>query len=48
MEISGVKWLNSPNEHIVTKNSDNQYYHDFEIEVDAKGQLELNRLFAGA
>ena len=48
IEITGVKFRNSPLLHVHIKDYDGGYFHDFEIEVDARGQLELNRLFTGA
>jgi len=48
IEITGVKWMNAPHFHIKIDDYDGGYFHDFEIEADAKGQLELNRLFHGA
>ena len=41
IEMTGVKWMNSPYWHIQIKDYDGGYFHDFEVEVDAKGQLEL-------
>ncbi len=37
IEVTGVKWVNSPSFHIYARTTDTSHYHDFEIEVDAKG-----------
>ena len=47
IEISGVRWINSPSFHFELKDTENMHLHDFEIWVDHKGQLELGKLFYG-
>ena len=47
IEITGVKWINSPMYHLEINDFDGGYFHDFEIFVDSWGQLELKRLFMG-
>ena len=48
LEFTGVRWINSPNFHLDVKDFDGAWFHDFEIWVDAYGQLELDRLFMGS
>jgi len=48
IEMTGVRWMNSPCFHIMINDFDTGYFHDFEIHVDSKGQLELNHLFGGS
>ena len=47
IEVTGVRWINSPFFHMHIQDFENGYFHDFEIWVDAKGQLELDRLLLG-
>lgn len=47
LEFTGVRWTNSPYYHMDIRDFDGAYFHDFEIYVDAYGQLELDRLFLG-
>ena len=47
IEVSGVRWINSPYYHIDIRDFDGGYFHDFEIWVDTKGQLELDHLLVG-
>lgn len=46
IEMAGVRYLNSPYYHIGVTDFDGGYFHDFEIFVNVKGQLELGKLFA--
>merc|ERR1711920_815034 len=39
--------LNSPYYHMYLLDIDNAYFHDFEIEVDIFGQLNLDQFFMG-
>lgn len=41
IEFIGVKWINFASYHIWTRKIDDCYFHDFEIWVDAYGQIEL-------
>lgn len=47
IEMRDLYFHNSPYYHIVYKDCENLYSHDFEIYVDIVGQLELHRLFGG-
>ena len=47
LEFTGVRWTNSPYFHMEIKDIDGAYLHDFEIYVDAYGQLELDKLLLG-
>jgi len=47
IEFTGVRWMNSPNFHLLIEDFDTAWFHDFEIYVDSYGQLELKRLFMG-
>ena len=47
IEISGVKFMNSPRFHIKLRDMDGVYCHDFEIYTDTKGQENLNQLLGG-
>ena len=47
IEMSGIRWINSPKFHMELKDIDTLHLHDFEIWVDHKGQLELGKLFLG-
>lgn len=44
LEVTGVKWINSPKFHIYARSTDDFHCHDCEIEIEAKGKLELNRV----
>lgn len=44
VEFSGIKLINSPYYHIFAKDIDSFWFHDFEIEVDIMGQLNLDKL----
>lgn len=48
LEFTGVRWINSPMFHLDIHDFDGGWFHDFEIWVDAYGQLELDRLFMGS
>jgi len=41
LEMTGVFVTNSPRYHIVLYDSENIYFHDFDIYVDIMGQLSL-------
>jgi len=41
LDFSGIKLLNSPHFHLSAKDIDQAYFHDFEIEVDIMGQLNI-------
>ena len=47
LEFTGVRWINSPFYHMWVSDFDGAHFHDFEIYVDAKGQLELDKLLLG-
>lgn len=47
LEFTGVRWINAPFYHMHILDFDGAYFHDFEIYVDAYGQLELDKLFLG-
>jgi polygalacturonase len=47
LEFTGIRWVNSPKQHLNVKDASDIYFHDFEIVVDLKGQLEIGRLFFG-
>lgn len=47
LEFTGVRWINSPYYHLDIQDFDGAYFHDFEIYVDAYGQLELDKLLLG-
>ena len=47
LEFTGVRWINSPYYHMWVSDFDGAHFHDFEIYVDAKGQLELDKLLLG-
>ena len=44
LEFTGIRWLNSPKQHLNIKDVDTMHLHDFEIHVDYKGILELGKL----
>jgi len=44
VEFTGVKWMNSPEYHLNTRDIDSFWFHDFEIYVDVWGQLNLGKL----
>jgi len=37
LEFTGVTWKNSPMYHMNIRDFDGAYFHDFNIEVNAKG-----------
>ena len=47
LEFTGVRWVNSPFYHMWITDFDGAYFHDFEIFVNVKGQLELDKLLLG-
>lgn len=47
IEITGVRWLNSPRFNIWLEDIDTAWVHDFEIYVDVYGQIELGKLLFG-
>jgi polygalacturonase len=47
IEMSGVYVTNGPRYHIVLKDSEEIYMHDFDIYVDVFGQLSLQKFFGG-
>lgn len=47
IEVTGVRWLNSPYYFLHITDVDGLYVHDFEIMTEMKGQLELGKLLAG-
>lgn len=44
LEFTGIRWLNAPYYHLDIQDFDGAWFHDFEIYVEAKGQLELKLL----
>lgn len=42
IEITGVRWLNSPRFNIWLEDIDGAWVHDFEIYADVYGQLQLS------
>lgn len=44
IEFTGIRWLNSPYYHLDIQDFDGGWFHDFEIYVESKGQLELKLL----
>lgn len=48
LEFTGVSWNNSPFWTMDILDFDGAYFHDFEIYVDAYGQLELDKLLLGS
>jgi len=47
IEMSGVYVTNGPRYHIVLRDSEEIYFHDFDIYVDVMGQLSLQKFFGG-
>ena len=45
IEMHGVYVTNGPRYHIVLKDSEEIYMHDFDIYVDVFGQLSLQKFF---
>ena len=48
LEFTGIRWLNSPKQHLNIKDVDTMHLHDFEIHVDYMGILELGELLLGS
>jgi len=47
VEITGIRWVNSPRFFMHHEDIDNFYYHDFEIYTDWWGHYIIGQLFLG-